>query len=219
MSATLTEREEIGIVAESSSAGEPDRTRAEGHSRTPDLRPSRSASAAELEAIPTIPPLSAAVVGQVIERGWAEILLLERPRIRALFTQEGEAQILPPPRTTTHTVRRQDLTVDDLAALVLDRAADAIETHGWIQHDWGDVTRGFCAVGAVNYSVGQLWQKAAGADRDFLVAVDTRVKRVLRPHGGLNSSYLMSWNDDAERTAEEVVVFLRRSASQVRDAA
>lgn len=104
---------------------------------------------------------------------------------------------------------------------ILEAAADLLSPEGaWIQgssmHVTGDGQAHYCLVGAIN-SVAGSWQpymdtclhsrnasKAASIAADFL-------------NSGFLVDSLVDWNDDAERTQEEVVDLLKRAAKDLRN--
>jgi hypothetical protein len=77
-------------------------------------------------------------------------------------------------------------------------AADQIETHGWIQHEDGDANSGFCVVGAIF--------RAFRYEPD---SIDQEAIMQLRRYVARDNIVL--WNDDPNRTKDEVITVLRQA--------
>lgn len=86
--------------------------------------------------------------------------------------------------------------MNEEVAEVLERSAALLEMQGWIQHDEHTVN-GFCSIGAIGYytdSQSCLYEQTVNA-LACLVAPD------LMP----NAQVVVSWNDDDDRTKQEVL--------------
>lgn len=103
---------------------------------------------------------------------------------------------------------------------VLEQAAEAIAEHGWHQgyltsgdptapdHKDGNPER-MCAVGAINYAAtgsAFLWS----TEDDPMLA--PRARQLLRKRLGGACISIPSWNDAPERTAEDVILALKKAA-------
>lgn len=84
---------------------------------------------------------------------------------------------------------------------VLDAAADLLESDGWIQGE-EQTEHGRCVVGALVGSVGE-----EASLRTFCAAHDLLAVRV---------GPVPLWNDEPERTADEVIETLRKVAAEAR---
>ena len=115
------------------------------------------------------------------------------------------------------------MTMNIEIADALDRAADHIETVGWLQGDlYDDYTdRGqpltkcrVCAMGALNVALHGTPLFPLGLQDDDLTAheVAEYVER------SLNGVELADWNDAADRTQDDVTTLLRRTAAELRNA-
>lgn len=120
---------------------------------------------------------------------------------------------------------------------ILDKAADHIERHGWIQNDWylADLGRpvsecAACGGGAINIVAGL---DPCGEDDPecyddatitALEAMACHVDEELREHyanGGREEltvllNTIAEWNDSDDRTAEQVIAALRECAANLR---
>lgn len=106
---------------------------------------------------------------------------------------------------------------------ILDKAADHLNRVGWMQGYLYDEVQAeekarqdcpACAVGAINTVVYgtpsyPIYEQQI---RDTAVAAET----VLAEHLGLGILTIPQWNDDAERTAEQVVQAFRDTAASLR---
>ena len=103
----------------------------------------------------------------------------------------------------------------------LRRAADIIDTHGWVQGEMVS-NEGVCAMGAILLGSGE-WDLChmPYCDRPALVRRDGEWRALGQPEreacqaasDHLGGS-LPIWNDEAGRTKEQVVVLLRAAADQ-----
>jgi hypothetical protein len=92
---------------------------------------------------------------------------------------------------------------------LLDRAADLLEAEGWIQGSFHVEGVGRCAVGAIrDVAMNEYrWYQATNL-------LDLRVKEKFNHPCGL-----MNWNDEAARSAFEVIDLLRATAKDLRNEA
>jgi len=92
---------------------------------------------------------------------------------------------------------------------VLRKAADLIETHGWIQYALGSPVQGFCAMGAIRHV---LKPNFSFRFSPFRLPEQTReVVTYVEDHDvDLEPRGLTFWNDQDGRTSDEVVALLRR---------
>jgi hypothetical protein len=88
------------------------------------------------------------------------------------------------------------------AAEKLRAAADLLSTDGWIQGAPSDEHDRYCMVGAVN---------VVTEDADVYVDAIEAVEAVLDHLGALS---IADWNDEPERTAEQVIAVLRETAAE-----
>lgn len=118
------------------------------------------------------------------------------------------------------------MTVNDTIASVLDKAANIIDRNGWTQGDLYDMAQGedmaaqdcrVCAIGAINtasYGHPMYPVRASQLSAKAEHAVD-----LVRDHLRLGSMKLAVWNDDFDRTADEVTTAFRETAAELRRAA
>lgn len=108
------------------------------------------------------------------------------------------------------------------AKVILAEAADYIAEHGWTQGDYrDDATGGVCALGAI-------WSTRDGiltVDEDdgrhkFLASIDVCDKALVLLSQHLNvgppgawGAHVPNWNDQPERTAEDVILALKGAAN------
>lgn len=81
-------------------------------------------------------------------------------------------------------------------------AAEILETEGWTQGTSRDAEGHFCAIGAIDEAV------VRNFHADWTLQSDAAQR--FRKH--LNISGIARWNDDPDRTADEVVTELRAAA-------
>jgi hypothetical protein len=84
------------------------------------------------------------------------------------------------------------------AHATLKRAKALIEKHGWIQHDYGDKQKGFCASGALRKASNDVWLPQYEAESIF--------NKCLKGH--LN---LIEYNDTTKRTKNQVLKVFDRA--------
>ncbi|MCP2339231.1 DUF6197 family protein [Actinomadura rupiterrae] len=104
-----------------------------------------------------------------------------------------------------------------LTSQILDKAAEHLETYGWIQNHHYELwargpieRRACCLVGALNVAeTGNPLADGSGAPREALV-------RHLVLAGDFSAFSLAGWNDDAYRTMAEVLAALRETAEEER---
>lgn len=90
---------------------------------------------------------------------------------------------------------------------VLDRAADVLEEDGWCQYSMHDELGRYCALGAI---------KAVTPDPDAF-AERGYATRALRDYLSPTRPFQISkWNDNPDRTKEEVIDALQQAARLVR---
>jgi hypothetical protein len=113
---------------------------------------------------------------------------------------------------------------------ILEAAADELQTNGWIKKRLKDVNGRHCAIGAMQKVVGyeEAWRqhieswRPAETTREPLVEASRRymlAEAVLAHHlsqEGLTVS-VGGWNDQPERTAEEVIDVMRHVAKDLRN--
>jgi hypothetical protein len=102
---------------------------------------------------------------------------------------------------------------------ILSGAAALIEAHGWVKGVYGDEEIGFCALGAMYRSHGELTtiENAAGsvlvpsmtvAEVEVFKLARQRLVREL-----VHSASITFWNDAVAESKDEVVETLRRAAA------
>jgi hypothetical protein len=99
---------------------------------------------------------------------------------------------------------------DKTAADVLRDAAEYIGEHGWIQGDLeDDATGSVCAIGAINRVQDNGWHDhgALEALRAYLRLPPQVRDFILHP--------VAVWNDEKERTAEDVILAMKRTAEEL----
>jgi hypothetical protein len=107
---------------------------------------------------------------------------------------------------------------DEVAARVLDTAADLIDKHGWVQRSWGSEKTGYCALGATLHAMGEL--TATPIPLPDFNGVIARANGALAAEIGLDSnSGIVGWNDAFDRTQDEVVDHMRWAAKRLRGGA
>ena len=96
----------------------------------------------------------------------------------------------------------------------LNEAADLIEEYGWIQGSRGNPAVGFCAVGAIAYTLtGD--SKPVDLPPAFWHACRF-MEEWLKTNGHSCRLMIIPWNDTGGRTASEVVDGLRAAARSAR---
>lgn len=101
-------------------------------------------------------------------------------------------------------------------AEVLEQAADRIEERGWTQGAYLRTDGTCCARGAIRLTLGG--EVGENFDEDKLYVSDGgdfECDVIWTLHHELDTS-LMEWNDDPERTADEVIALLREVAAAER---
>jgi hypothetical protein len=83
---------------------------------------------------------------------------------------------------------------------IYERAAQLIEEHGHVKGEYGAPTEGFCLAGAL------IWASEDVGSRSRACALNVRLSATLMRRVGMTG---IDWNDRPERTAAEVVAFLR----------
>jgi hypothetical protein len=94
---------------------------------------------------------------------------------------------------------------------ILTKAADVIETRGWIQGAYAH-TDGVCALGAIAVAVGIGTSTAAIITNRKCCKVVEDFERWL---GLADNADVTGWNDDRDRTAEQVTTALRECAAEL----
>lgn len=114
---------------------------------------------------------------------------------------------------------------DERKAEILEAAADLIEKEGHTKGNYVD-TRGFCAMGAINYVHHGTEHTCAGMNTNVDYYQEVReissvlVNQVgLKPH--ISTSWdaywdIVDWNDDKETSAAEVIHQMRTAAKGLR---
>lgn len=109
------------------------------------------------------------------------------------------------------------------AATLLENAADAIDTYGWVQHDLGHPNRGFCAVGAVLYAHDPVeYLTHGGIGGNVPRQVWDHLNRAARKqgHGPRDfQSAVVMFNNHHATTQGDVTDLLRGVAKDLRNAA
>jgi hypothetical protein len=95
----------------------------------------------------------------------------------------------------------------DEAAELLEKAADAIDVHGWRQNNFGTKITGFCIIGALRHADND---QHSSAFYDALYQIGDRIVF----HWG----WIAHWNDNPDRTQGEVTDVLRHTAKDLRNA-
>lgn len=95
-------------------------------------------------------------------------------------------------------------------AEILAKAADVIDEVGWYQGDLYDPHgTGMCLLAAMYAAAGVDMAKATPGEADV---IHTSVEAL---QGRLGGASVIDWNDDSDRTAEEVTSALRECAAEV----
>lgn len=89
----------------------------------------------------------------------------------------------------------------------LRKAAQLIETRGWVQGWYGTDRDGFCISGAIRNVAGNDWISESVATEFF---------RWLTEAGAIdkNQYSVPAWNDAPERTQEDVILYLNKCADE-----
>ena len=86
---------------------------------------------------------------------------------------------------------------------LLNRAADIIQNHGWVQGHLGEPCVGFCMIGAINYAYsGFSYNKVVSDSLTSLL-------------GGYRHVW-EDWNDHPKRRANQVIRQLRKFATKAK---
>lgn len=106
------------------------------------------------------------------------------------------------------------MNLEDLTAVdILDAAIDRLNERGWTQNEQGRKEGPNCLTGAVYWGTADLiCASAIEVEREF-VAVDVAyaaLERRLRDKLGRWAG-LQGWNDQPERTAEDVILLLKEA--------
>lgn len=107
-------------------------------------------------------------------------------------------------------------------AMVLDGAADLIETAGWCQRAFRETDGRRCIVAAIEDSAGLLGQARSGEGwsgkrwANAAVGAKHACRRALDESGPGRLRLLAAWNDLPDRTPAEAVALLRRAADSER---
>ena len=96
-----------------------------------------------------------------------------------------------------------------LAATVLSAAANLIDKHGWIQHEFGNVDCGYCLTGAIDAAAYDLNAGSFAIEDAEAILEDAEAILI----ADLNDPVLVSWNDDPHRTRADVVGLLNTQAN------
>lgn len=100
------------------------------------------------------------------------------------------------------------------AARVLREAAEYIGEHGWIQGDVEDEATGsVCALGAINAVLPIAWEDFGALDA--MTAYLGLVHPLRTEVVGFTMHPVAKWNDAKERTAEDVVLAMKRTAEEL----
>jgi hypothetical protein len=89
----------------------------------------------------------------------------------------------------------------------LEVAAILLQQFGWVQHSFGSVTRGWCAIGVLREACG-----CGSVTEDFggYQKAKQRLGAVLGRDGTMDN--IIMWNDGRERTKGEVVAAFQAAA-------
>lgn len=95
---------------------------------------------------------------------------------------------------------------------ILEKAADIITTKGWTQNNYTDKDGRVCLVEAINQAACTMCSTA----QTRIGAADSAAY-ALRKHlylSPFNTPNLVAWNDDPQRTAEDVILALKQTAHE-----
>lgn len=111
-------------------------------------------------------------------------------------------------------------TPAQIAGRALRQSADVIEDRGWKQGTMGEKKRGFCTVGAIFFT-----QSGSFKQTPVSILACDELSRwlgengyVTTPAGSYSESHqgrVMQWNDEKNRSKDEVVSVLRKAADDL----
>lgn len=105
------------------------------------------------------------------------------------------------------------------AADVAEQAAQLLEDDGWCQRTAKDRDGRHCILGALADAGARLELGYVAAGRHIAVDLVTHLGLPTSPDwiGAHDQTRLMDWNDEPDRTADDVIWALRHSAKRLRD--
>lgn len=113
---------------------------------------------------------------------------------------------------------------DAEAAEVLERAADILETRGWVQGSWtrrkDDGEMGFCSIGAIRVVLGTNHLDAKREHFDEIQVIEALARHIPeaaaaeRPH---QRPCIVAWNDLRGQTQDNVVDTFKLAAKDLRN--
>jgi hypothetical protein len=102
-------------------------------------------------------------------------------------------------------------------AEVFRRAADYIRRHGWTQNAFYDNEGGACAWGALVAAANPALITVQGDWRARAIGIKFREHFARYLTARINGQYLNRWNDDGDRTAEEVIRVFEEIAAELEE--
>lgn len=141
--------------------------------------------------------------------------LAEKPKTTLEFIQEARVSLIDFERMYQWDWTKQPCSKPSWTRSkeILLKAADLIETHGWIQGSEGNLDKGFCLAGA---TMAAAYGAAGHGDSAVYSSWELAEGQNLIGGGGLVRPQICwrqaIWNDDPRRTKGEVVTALRRLA-------
>jgi hypothetical protein len=117
---------------------------------------------------------------------------------------------------------------------ILEQAADLLETKGWCRGFFEDNAGRHCAVGAIRYVTGQqaveqeiyalgttpnmyLCKKFKEVMTASVDATNILAERLQTWRSPDDYVYIPTWNDEADRTADEVIDLMKHTAKDLRN--
>lgn len=90
---------------------------------------------------------------------------------------------------------------------ILETALKVLDRYGWIQEAYGDFEEGFCIMGAIYQGATQVQGNCGG-----LAPLLLRINQTLgfTPEPSFPEGYIADWNDEENRTEEDVILLLKQ---------
>jgi hypothetical protein len=101
----------------------------------------------------------------------------------------------------------------DEAKNILVRASEILGERGWIQGEFGDQNKGYCMAGAARAASYDLYGDMDYYKRyEIYCEANSLITKYLALNHGCPS--IARWNDDFERTAEDVIIALKKAGTE-----
>jgi hypothetical protein len=113
-------------------------------------------------------------------------------------------------------VSRRKPTVEENAGRLVRKAADVLEDRTWVQGKFGDEDKGMCAITSIHFT-------ATGSSKNAGTSAGPKLVRNtlatfaewLKDAGFAEIPSVPTWNDQPDRTKNEVLQVMRKFADEV----